>query len=258
MNQHDWEKTQENIILTSVVNVNITYSAWSGVQREYQTNLGSCVNGTHVDTQMIDNIWETFQEDDNSPTCRLDINGTFILDLSAYRLSTIRTIELQMRYLDTSALEKWYLKAYNWTSNSYSNNGFNDTYGHNPSGNWDYYTVNFTDKWQSYVKGDGTLIIKLLDEKDDAFRTTVQIDFLGVRIVANGASFVFMNNGSFTAHVVSLWIIDSLIHDHHDVSLFINSGQNETFTIGGFQLPSMPYFVKAVTERGNTAIYLPS
>ncbi len=163
-----------------------------------------------------------------------------------------------MRYLATDTLEKWYLKTYNWTSNVYSDNGFNDTLGHMPSGNWDYYAINLTDKWRSYIRDDGTVVVKLHDEKNDSNRTSVEIDFLGVRVVASGVLFSFSNDGSLTAHVVSLWIVNSVTHDHYDVNVFISSGEDETYILSGSQLPASPYFVKAVTERGNIAIYSPN
>lgn len=258
MNQLDWEKTQESMTIINLVNVNTTYSRWSTVKAEYQVNLGSHVSGSFINTQTIDGNWETFQEENNPLTYRLDFNGTFILDLTAYPLSLINTVEVQMRYRASDTLEKRYLKAYNWTSNAYSDGSFNNTFGHAPSGGWDYYAVNFTDKWQSYVRDDGIVVIKLHDEKNDAVRTTIEVDFLGVRIVTSGVAFTFKNNGSLTAHVVSLWIINSIIHNHYDVNVFINSGENETYLLSGVQLPSKPYFVKAITERGNIAVYSPN
>jgi len=258
MNQLDWEKMQENLTVSNVVNVNITYSAWLTIQTEYQVNLGSRMSGTYIDTKAIDGDWETFQEESSPPTYRLDINGTFIIDLSTYSLSLIHTIEVQMRYRTSDTLEKLYLKAYNWVSNTYSDSDFNNTLGHTPSGYWDYYAIKFTTEWRDYVRDDGAMIIKLHDEKNDAVRTNLEVDFLGVRVVTSGAFFTFKNNGSLTVHVVSLWIINSAIHNHYDVNVFINSGENGTYLLGNAQLPSKPYFVKAVTERGNIAVYSPN
>ncbi|MDH5447855.1 MAG: hypothetical protein OEY24_06575 [Candidatus Bathyarchaeota archaeon] len=163
-----------------------------------------------------------------------------------------------MRCLATNTFEKGYLKAYNWASNTYSDSGFNNTIGHTPSGNWDYYAINFTDEWRNYVRDDSAMIIKLHDEKNDTVRTNIEVDFLGVRVVTSGVVFTFKNNGPLTTHVVSLWIINSIIYDHYDVNVFINSGENGTCLLGDAQLPSKPYFVKAVTERGNNAVYSPN
>lgn len=127
-------------------------------------NLGSHVSGTYIDTKVIDGNWGTFREESSPPKYRLDVNGTFIIDLSTYSLSLIHTIEVQMRYRASDTLEKWYLKAYNWVSNTYSDSGFNNTLGHT-SGNWDYYAIKFTDEWRDYVQDDGAMIIKLHDEK---------------------------------------------------------------------------------------------
>lgn len=258
MNQLDWERTQENFTITNVANVNITYSSWFTAQSEYQINRGSHVSGNYIDTRTIDSDGETFQEENEPPTYRLDVNGSFLIDLSTYQSLTINTIEAQIRYTASDTLEKWFLKAYNWTSNEYSDIGFNSTLGHAPSSNWDYYSINFTNKWRNYVRSDGAIAIKFHDEQDDAVRTTVEIDFMGVRVVASGVSFGFKNNGSLTAHVVSLWIITPEVHNHYNANLFVNTGENSTYLLGGVQLPNNSYLVKAVTERGNTAAYSPS
>jgi len=258
MNQLDWEKAQENLAVTNVANVNITYSLWFTVKSEYQINLGSRVSGTYIDTRVIDNDGETFQEENKPPTYRLDVNGTFLIDISNYQSSTINTIEAQIKYSASNTVEKWFLKAYNWTSSEYSDIGFNSTLGHTPSGNWDYYALNFTNKWQNYVRDDGAVVLKFHDEQDDAVLTTVEIDFVGVRVVANGVSFGFKNNGSLTVHVVSLWIITPEVHNHYNANLFMNTGENSTYLLRGVQLPNNSYLVKAVTERGNIAVYSPS
>jgi nitrogen fixation-related uncharacterized protein len=66
--------------------------------------------------------------------------------------------------------------------------------------------------------------------------------------------FTISNQGSLTAHIVSFWIINATQHQHYDVSLFINSGENSTYTLPYTNLPTENIVVKAVTERGNIAI----
>ena len=92
------------------------------------------------------------------------------------------------------------------------------------------------------------IMIKLHDEGNDAVHTTVDVDFLGVRIVARGVLFTFTNNGPLTAHFVSLWIVSSTVHDHYNLNEFINSGENGTYILVGVQLPSEQYFMKAYIE----------
>ncbi|MCW3981556.1 MAG: hypothetical protein NWE81_00340 [Candidatus Bathyarchaeota archaeon] len=257
MNQLDWERTQETLSITSVAEVNATLSQWFKAQAEFQLNNGSRLSGTYLDTYQIDGQSETLQEESRPPNYRMDINGTFAIDLIRYPIHLIQTVEVQLKFQASDTLEKWFLKAYNWTSMSYSDAGFNTTVGHSPSEGWDYYAVNFTDKSRSYVRSDGVLLIKFHDERESAVQTETDIDFFGVRVLTSGVSFVFRNDGSLTAHVVSLWIISSNGHNHYSSNAFINSGENSTYILGGSELPDSPCHVKAVTERGNIAVYSP-
>jgi len=185
----------------------------------------------------------------------LDIAGTFTIDISTYPLAYIQTIEIQLRYKAEDAGEKWYLKAYNWTSSAYSDNCFNSTAGHTPTTEWDYYAVNLTDKWRSYVRDDGTIYVKIVDEGADINQTTVDIDFLGIRAVIDGTRFTFKNEGALTSHLVSLWIINSTNHRRYDVNIFVNSAGTTTYVRADIGLPAGQFTVKVVTKRGNIAVY---
>jgi len=184
-----------------------------------------------------------------------DIAGTFTIDISTYPLAYIQTVELQLRYRADDAGEKWYLKAYNWTTSTYSNSGFNSTAGHTSTTGWDYYAVNLTDVWQSYVHNNGTIKVKFVDQSADNDQTTVNIDFLGVRTKLDGTQFTFKNNVGLTLHLVSLWIINSTNHQRYDISVFVNSADTKIYLRSDISLPTGSYTVKVVTERGNTAVY---
>jgi hypothetical protein len=58
-----------------------------------------------------------------------------------------------------------------------------------------------------------------------------------------------------TSNVVTLWVINSTIHNHYSVDYFINSGMNSSFFSADIQLPRGPCTVKAITELGNIAMY---
>ena len=60
MNQLDWEKMKEDISITNVERIN--RSSWFVTQREYRVNIGSRLNGAYMDTQAIDNQYESFIE----------------------------------------------------------------------------------------------------------------------------------------------------------------------------------------------------
>ena len=160
-----------------------------------------------------------------------------------------------MRYRPSDTGEKWYLKAYNWTSSTYSDSGFNSTAGHTPTTGWNYYAVNLTNCWESYVNSDGTVYVKIVDEGADADQTTLDIDFLAIRVIFDGTMFTFENQGSSTSHLVSLWVINSAHHQRYDIDVFINSGDATSNLRGDISLPEKPFMIKVVTERGNVAVF---
>ena len=254
MNQVDWEKMNEDIEITNVNRVND--SSWFVTQSEYMLNKGTHISGTYEDTQVADDAqWETFRE--RQPPVTLDINGSFIIDVSIYPLAYIQTIEIQLRYRASDSGEIWYLKAYNWATQAYSDSGFNSTAGHTPTTGWDLYAVNLTDQWNSYVQDDGTIYVKLHDQRPDPpnDRTTIDIEFLGVRVMIDGTSFTFKNEGSVTSHLSSLWLNNSTHHQRYDINILVNAGNTESSVHSDIILPNNPYIVKVVTERGNIAIH---
>jgi hypothetical protein len=256
MNRLDWEKTQENIDIADVSSINLTRSSWFTAQREYGIIVGSRSSGTYVDTHSAsDGNWETFVEEPRPPLYRFDLNGTFLLDISAFPLDSISSVEIQLRFRVSDTNENWFVEAYNWGVRAYDDNGFNVTSGHAPTGGWDIYAVNLTDAWENYVLDDGAMYVKLGEEGDDAVRTSVDIDFWGVRAVVRGTVFTFRNRGPLTCHVVSLWIVNSVDHKRYDVSIFINSGTTEIYARPDISLSNGEHVIKAVTERGNTAVY---
>jgi hypothetical protein len=186
---------------------------------------------------------------------RLDINGGYVIDLSTYPLAYIQTVEIQLTYRASDSGEKWYLKAYNWTGTTYSDIGFNSTTGHTPTTGWDYYAVNLTTSWRSYVWDNGTIYVQFIDQGQDINSTTIDIDFLGIRAVIDGARFTFQNDGALTSHLISLWVNSVTNHQRYDISLFVNSGENATYIRADISLPTENFVVKVVTERGNIAVF---
>ena len=185
----------------------------------------------------------------------LDMAGTFTIDISTYPLAYIQTVEIQLRYRADDAGEKWYLKAYNWSSSTYSDSGFNSTTGHTPTTGWGYYAVNLTDKWRSYMHDNGIIHVKFVDESVDSDQTTIDIDFLGVRVEIDGTLFTFENTGYLTSHLVSLWVTNSTHHQRYDMDVILNSGETLYYPRVYINPPTEKYMAKVVTERGNIAVY---
>ena len=186
---------------------------------------------------------------------KLDVDGAFMIDVSSYPLMYIHNIEIQLKYRASDNGEKWYLKAYNWTEATYSDNGFNSTTGHTPTTGWDYYTVNLTTSWRSYVCDNGTIYVKFLDQGQDINSTTIDIDFLGIKARIDGTRFTFQNGGALTSHLISLWVNTATNHQRYDINLLVNSGENTTYTRADITLPTENFAVKVVTERGNIAVF---
>ena len=186
---------------------------------------------------------------------KLDVDGAFIIDVSTYPLIYIHNVEIQLRYRASDSGEKWYLKAYNWIEATYSDNGFNSTTGHTPTTGWDYYAVNLTTSWRSYVWDNGTIYVKFIDQGQDTNSTTIDIDFLGIRAVIEGTRFTFQNGGALTSHLISLWVNTATNHRRYDINLFVNSGENVAYIRLDISLSMENFVVKVVTEKGNLAVF---
>ncbi|UCE96740.1 MAG: hypothetical protein JSV51_03880 [Candidatus Bathyarchaeota archaeon] len=190
-----------------------------------------------------------------SQVYQLDLDGMFNIDLSAYPSGSIQTVEILLRYMANDTGEKWFLKAYNWTSGTFNDDGFNSTAGHTPTTGWDYYAVNLTNQWNSYVYNNGAIYVRTVDEGGDSVQTVLDIDFLAVRVHAREMTqFVFYNDGSFTCHLVSLWINNSTAHRRYNIDLYVNAADTIAYTRTDISLPSN-FIIRVVTERGNTATY---
>jgi len=186
---------------------------------------------------------------------QFDIASSFIVDLSTYPLGHIETVEIVLRYRANDTYERWYMKAYNWTNGQYSNVGFNLITGHMPTMGWDYYAVNLTTAWDSYVHNNGTILVKLCDEAADVNQTTIDIDFLGVRAIIDGTSFDLKNSGATNIRIVSIWIINSTDHKRYDANFFMNSGENGVYIRADISLSTDGVIVRVITERGNIAVF---
>ena len=257
MNQFDWERIHEDVQIVNVEHLNA--SAWSIAKGEFTVNMGTRISGTYSDTENVDSQYESFTEGLNSGNSdyapMLSIDNAFTIDLMAYPLDHIKTIEIQMRYRANDSGDTWFLKAYNWATSNYDDNNLNFSLGQIPSTSWQYYAVNLTDQWRSYVHDNGTMRVELVNEPADMNQTTFDIDFLGVRAVIDGTQVTLDNNGSTTVHLVSLWADNETIHQRYDMSLFINSGERATYARADITLPIGPFVVRIVTEKGTVSVF---
>lgn len=110
-------------------------------------------------------------------------------------------------------------------------------------------TVNVT----RFLNASGQWKIKATGTMPPSTQFDMRIDFIGLR-VGSTDKFLLRNNGPVTAHVVSLWIINSTFHQRHDVDIYLNSGEDILFKRSDITVPSSQCTVKIVTERGNIAV----
>ncbi len=185
---------------------------------------------------------------------RLALNGNFSIDTITYPLTYVHGFEIQLVFRSNYTGERLFLKALNWTSMTYSDVGFNFTTGQTPTEDWRSYVVRITDSWRSYVRDDGALSIEIHDQGRDINQTTIDSDFLGVRALINGSTFAVRNDGPGTAHLVSIWMLDS-VHTRYSADIFVNSGQETVIVRADIQMPLGDFVSKVVTEKGNIAVF---
>ena len=158
----------------------------------------------------------------------------------------------------TAGLVNVTIQLYNYTLNGYptSGNGYmaytsddtpntdetkNQTITINPT-----HFRNATGYWKMKVKG-----VKATDTQFD-----FKADWIEFKVVNDaGTLFTFKNEGALTSHLISLWIINSTVHQRYDISVFVNSGETLSYSRFDIYSPAGQYMVKVVTERGNMDIY---
>jgi hypothetical protein len=99
------------------------------------------------------------------------------------------------------------------------------------------------------------MYVKLTDSQPDPNQTITDIDYMAVRALVKGTTITIENTGSLTAHLVSLWTTNTTSHQRYDLDTYINQGNTVQILRTDMTLPSTPYIIKIVTEKGNTAVY---
>jgi hypothetical protein len=62
------------------------------------------------------------------------------------------------------------------------------------------------------------------------------------------------NSSPLSVHIVAIWVLDSNAHRRYIADLFLNSGEAINYTMPDVALLEN-FMIKAVTERGNIAVY---
>jgi hypothetical protein len=215
------------------------------------------ITGTKTtDTQFeLKMDWAEFKAT-TSDVYSLNISNDFTIDLSTYPREYINGIEVLMRYNVTEDAERWFLKAYNWASSTFSDTGFNFTAGSQPTlGEWNEYAVAVTDGWTDYVNDEGVMRIEFSDEGISTNQTIVDIDFLAVRAIIDGTRLDLKNSSPMSTRIVAIWITNATTHQRYNANLFLNAGEAATYIRVDIKLPQDILLAKVVTERGNMAVF---
>jgi len=102
--------------------------------------------------------------------------------------------------------------------------------------------------------GSGQWKIKATGTTTSSTQFDMEIDFMEIRF-GSTTEFLLRNSGPVTAHVVSLWVINSTVHQRYDVNVYLNSGEDFLFNGDGITIPTGQCTVRIVTERGNVAVF---
>ncbi|MEM1659746.1 MAG: hypothetical protein QXR17_01160 [Candidatus Bathyarchaeia archaeon] len=241
MNQFDWERMQEKIELIEVC----SESHWF-----------TCKD--HAETTIADGVYKRLYSD--SPYY-LSIQA----DLRNYPADYIASIIMEVKYRITDASANWALEAYNILSNRY------DFIASLPSySSFNSYVVSLSN-WQNYVTETGILVLRLYARDSNknvgppehsqgkppskSNEVAIDLDFLGIKVLLNGTLFVIRNSGAVTAHIVSIWINNVVVHKRYEADIFINPGEKISCIRGDIQLPAGLFTAKVVTDRGNIAVF---
>jgi hypothetical protein len=191
-----------------------------------------------------------------SEVYRLRISNDYAIDLATYPRDYVDGIEVLIRYNSTEDDERWFLRAYNWATASFSDAAFNNTAGSEPTLNeWEDYAIAVTDNWTDYFNDSGVIRIEFFDEGLTANQTAVEVDFVGIRAIIDGTQLDLKNTSPLSLHVVAIWITNSSIHQRHSANFFMNSGEPKSYIRADVSLPQSDFLAKVITERGNTAVF---
>jgi hypothetical protein len=97
--------------------------------------------------------------------------------------------------------------------------------------------------------------VRVTGVKGSSAQFDLEVDFIELQPPSGGPFFMFKNNGTLTSHIVSLWVINSSLHQHYDVSIYLNSDQSIVFYRDDISVPSGQYTIRIVTDRGNLAVF---
>jgi hypothetical protein len=86
-------------------------------------------------------------------------------------------------------------------------------------------------------------------------RMQENVEIVNVANTVDGTTLTLQNKGSVTAHLVSLWVDSTTIHQRYDMNLYINAGDSVNYTLSNIGLVDNASSVKVTTERGTVSVF---
>ena len=149
------------------------------------------------------------------------------------------------------------IQLYNYTAGAYQTSGFGYlTYTSSGTANTDENGAQSTSVNTSDFKNStGAWKLKITGVKATTTQFDLKADFAEFNVETKGGTLVTVeNDGGLSCHVVSIWVLNSTVHQRFDADWFVDSGETASQTYPSINLPSGSYTIKVATERGNLAI----
>ena len=89
----------------------------------------------------------------------------------------------------------------------------------------------------------------------DMERLKENLQLTNATSTGSGVDLELKNESPFSVHVVAVWVTNATLHQRYPADLYLNSGETASYLRGDVALPNGTVTVKAVTERGNMAVF---
>ncbi|MEM2815700.1 MAG: hypothetical protein QW056_00405 [Candidatus Bathyarchaeia archaeon] len=242
-------KDDENVSLSITINPAYFIDAETG---EWSLKISALASIAEPFEFWVDYIELKAESQSVGETYGLSLIGNFPMNLTAFPLSEVFSIEIHLRFRASDGGEYWLLKAYDWLGQNYTEIG-----SLSPALSFRYYILSLGNNWQRYVNpANGTIRLLFSDEALDRTPTIIDIDLFTVKVILkNGAIFTFQNEGASVTRIVAIWVNNITHHNRYDIDIFVNLGEIFIHPCGEINLPDGDFIVKVVTERGNVVVF---
>jgi hypothetical protein len=246
MNAIDLEKSQEQISIESINRGNSASYNPTGYNLLQGTRL---MSGSTTNLASDDSVYMTVRSPRGYARAQVEFTGTS--DLGNW---TALTWKIDSAWSQGNVAVTFQLFDYNLGAYPTSGDGF---ISYNSS------VTPYVDETKGrtitvdairFLSGSGQWKIMATGTVTPSTQFDMEIDSIEVR-VSSANEFLLRNGGPVTVHVVSLWVVNSAVHQRYGVDVYLNSGEAILFKRDDIAIPSGQCTVRIVTERGNIAVF---